>query len=385
METRARAVLFRAGGLGDLLVALPSVSLVRRALAEFHLTLAARPEYGAVLEAAGIVDEVVAFDDPVMAALFAHDGRPIPGAHNVSGSEANGENGAPPVDFGRIADRKSKDPSFREFDLALGWLNRRGGWPDESEWARRGVERAFFVPYDTASGVPMSRNFFDRTFEYLRSSASAPLIARPAGSGEADDETKSEKAERGAKERRIAAPTASQDGLFDDCARLTLGRDLVRRALDSLGLRPLGATGRRLVVHPGSGGRAKRWPLGNFVEVVRRAAARGVEGVLVTGEAEADLEREIARLALPTGWARASRLSAMTLAGLLAASTHYIGNDSGPTHLAAACGASVIAVFVDANLPTWRPFGRTRVLSAAAVERVPLEAALAELDGFLGG
>ena len=50
----------------------------------------------------------------------------------------------------------------------------------------------------------MSRYFFDRTFEYLRSSASAPLIARPAGSGEAADEMKSEKTERCTKERIIA-------------------------------------------------------------------------------------------------------------------------------------------------------------------------------------
>jgi len=383
-KTGRRAVLFRVGGLGDLLVALPAVSLVRRALSGHHLTLAGRPEYGALFEAAGIVDEVVAFDDPVMAALFAHDERPIAGGNKVSGSEANGENSAPPFDFGRRPDRKPRVPSSRAYDLALGWLNQRGGWPDEREWARRGVGRAFFVPHDPTSGVPMSRYFFDRTLEYLRSSASAPFIARPAGPGEEADETKNEKMERSTKERLIAAPTAGQDSLFDDCARLTVGRDLIRKALDSLGLRPLGAMGRRLVVHPGSGGRAKRWPLPNFLEVIRHASARGFEGVLVTGEAEADLEREIARMDLPAGWKRAARLAAETLAGLLAGSTHYIGNDSGPTHLAAACGVSAIALFRDANLPAWRPFGRTRVLSAPDVETIPLEAVAAGMGGFLG-
>ena len=84
MKTTSRAILFRVGGLGDLLVALPALSLVRRGLPAVRLTLAARPEYGALFKAAGIVDEVVAFDDPVMAALFAHDEKPIAGANKVS-------------------------------------------------------------------------------------------------------------------------------------------------------------------------------------------------------------------------------------------------------------------------------------------------------------
>jgi ADP-heptose:LPS heptosyltransferase len=328
MTPVSRAILFRVGGLGDLLVALPSVSLVRRSLPDSRLTLVGRPEYARLLKQAGIVDEVEAFDDPGMAAVFARDD-----ARVRSRAEAGEE-------------RAAGVASLAGFDLALGWLNRRGEWPAEEWWRRQGIGRAFFAFHESGAAAPMSRFFFDRTREFF-------ALSHP-------------------------------DDQFDECARLTLGRGLVERALDSLGLRPLGAAGRRLVVHPGSGGRAKRWPLRNFMAIVEQAAARGLEGVLVTGEAEADIESEIRRTALPAGWSRAACLDAETLAGLLAGSTHYVGNDSGPTHLAAACGASVIAIFRDASLPDWRPFGRARVLSAPAVEQVPLEAVRAALDDSLG-
>jgi ADP-heptose:LPS heptosyltransferase len=179
----------------------------------------------------------------------------------------------------------------------------------------------------------------------------------------------------------MAAPGA--DKLFDECARLALPGELRKKALGDLCLRELAKNEKRLVVHPGSGGRAKRWPLSNFIEVIRRAASRGVEGVLVTGEAEADLETSLRGLKLPAGWVRVSRLPAQTLAGLVAESTHYLGNDSGPTHLAAACGASVLALFREDNLPAWRPFGQTRVLAAASMAGIPLDDVLVAFDDFL--
>ncbi|HYA49104.1 MAG TPA: glycosyltransferase family 9 protein [Burkholderiales bacterium] len=334
MKTVPRAILFRVGGLGDLLVALPAISLVRRSLPGFRLTLAGRTEYAGLLKHARVVDEVVPFDGPGMAAVFGRQ------AAARAGRDGGGGQGA------------SSAGSLAGFELAMGWLNQRTEWPAERWWREHGVSHAFFVPYEAGADVPMSRFFFDRTAEHLRTMAAGPPID----------------------------PCGDRGGLFDECARLALGPDLIERALGSLGLRPLGAEERRLIVHPGSGGRAKRWPLRNFIAVVGHAAALGLEGVLVSGEAEADIEAEVARTPLPAGWSRATRLEPGTLAGLVAGSTHYVGNDSGPTHLAAACGASVVAIFRDENLPAWRPFGRTRVLSAPSVDGVALDAVLAALD-----
>jgi hypothetical protein len=341
-----QAVLFRVGGLGDLLVALPAISLVRRGLPGARLTLVGRADYTGLLKRAGVVDEVVAFDDARMSALFADDG-------------ASGAGTRP----------------LAEFDFAFGWLNHGGDWPAAEWWLRQGIGQTFFAAYERGAGVPMSRFFFDRTREHFRTAPNVTSDVAPSVSGGATGPRASADAD--------TVRRSNLDAPFDECARLTFGRDLREKALESLHLRALETNEKRLVIHPGSGGCVKRWPLDNFIDVIGRAASLGLKGVLVTGEAEADIEAELKEFPLPAGWARASRLPAETLAGLLAESTHYIGNDSGPTHLAAACGALVLALFREDNLPAWRPFGRTRVLSSPAVDRIPLAAVLAGLGDFL--
>jgi ADP-heptose:LPS heptosyltransferase len=68
------------------------------------------------------------------------------------------------------------------------------------------------------------------------------------------------------------------------------------------------------------------------------------------------------------------------LLALLAGAAAYLGNDSGPSHLAAALGARTVAVFGPTDLERWAPRGRVRILHASlaslAAERVA--AALAE-------
>ncbi len=131
----------------------------------------------------------------------------------------------------------------------------------------------------------------------------------------------------------------------------------------------LPAGGRFAVVHPGSGGRAKLWPLGNFLEMALRLANAGIPGVFVTGDAEERpaIAGRLETTALPQGWTWARRPPLLGLAGLLAEAPLYLGNDSGITHLAAACGARVTALFLEENVAAWEPYGRTRVLAARSI------------------
>jgi len=69
---------------------------------------------------------------------------------------------------------------------------------------------------------------------------------------------------------------------------------------------------------------------------------------------------------------------AVALARWLAAASVYIGNDSGISHLAAACGAPVIALFGPTNPRVWAPRGRVCVLP---FETPPADVARAAL-GF---
>jgi len=69
-----RILLLRPGGLGDLIITLPSIRLLRRIYPGAVLHLAARREYAAVLEAAGVVDGILDLDDRAMRPFFSEEG-----------------------------------------------------------------------------------------------------------------------------------------------------------------------------------------------------------------------------------------------------------------------------------------------------------------------
>ncbi len=104
------------------------------------------------------------------------------------------------------------------------------------------------------------------------------------------------------------------------------------------------------VIHPFAGSQKKRWPLENFQELARRLqTTMPVEWCAGPGD---DLP----------GARRFSDL--YELARWLASARIYIGNDSGPTHLAAAAGTPVIALFSASDPAAWAPRGpRVTVLS----------------------
>ena len=111
-----------------------------------------------------------------------------------------------------------------------------------------------------------------------------------------------------------------------------------------------------LAVTPGSGAVRKNWPLARFMEVCRwwRGETGGVPVVLL-GPAEEERGMEEA---IPADTARVFKgLSLARLAALLARCNAYVGNDSGPTHLAAGLGVPTVAVFRVTDPREWTPWG----------------------------
>ena len=147
-------------------------------------------------------------------------------------------------------------------------------------------------------------------------------------------------------------------------------------------LRLLGVRGKPHVVHPGSGSPAKRWPAGRFVELIRRWREQGREVVAVIGEADVEeakvLARELPDLPVLAG------LTLTDLAGTLVECAGFLGNDSGITHLAAAVGLPVVALFGPSDADTWAPRGRGGVKVVRApegeLERLTLAEVWAALD-----
>lgn len=111
-----------------------------------------------------------------------------------------------------------------------------------------------------------------------------------------------------------------------------------------------------LAIHPGSGSPAKNWPAERFVDIARRAmAANELDVVIVLGEADDEAARLFDReLPVATYW---RNLTLIDLAHRLAGATHYLGNDSGISHLAAALGLRSTVIFGPSNPDRWAPRG----------------------------
>ena len=132
------------------------------------------------------------------------------------------------------------------------------------------------------------------------------------------------------------------------------------RARDALGAIGVAAARPILLVHPGAGGRDKRWPVERFAETI---AALGDEHALVLHEGPADHEAVAAlaaRLATLGAGGTPARLvepDLLLLAGALAEARAYLGGDSGVSHLAAAVGAAAVIAFPPATRELWAPWG----------------------------
>ena len=109
-----------------------------------------------------------------------------------------------------------------------------------------------------------------------------------------------------------------------------------------------GTAGLDVVIHPGSGGARKNWALKNFETVAGELTRHGRRVWWCKGPAEENL-------APPDPVLPAMTPSA--LARSLASANLYIGNDSGVTHLAAAAGCRVVAVFGPTDPAVWAPRG----------------------------
>jgi ADP-heptose:LPS heptosyltransferase len=137
-----------------------------------------------------------------------------------------------------------------------------------------------------------------------------------------------------------------------------------------------------VVIFPGSGSRAKNWPAARFIELAATLTDRaghssygvphptldderrplpiqgeGKSCVVVLGPAEAALEPVFRQAAVPV----LKNLDLPTVAAVARVASAFVGNDSGVSHLAAAVGASGVAIFGPTDPARWRPRGSGRI------------------------
>jgi heptosyltransferase-2 len=118
--------------------------------------------------------------------------------------------------------------------------------------------------------------------------------------------------------------------------------EAVEQVLRSEGIGPRDAV---LTMSPGSVWPTKCWTREGYAGVVRWASGAGLRPVLVGSPDEEPLCRAISDLAGGGHPVLAGRSTLPELAALLARSRAVVGNDSGASHIAAAVGTPVVAVF----------------------------------------
>lgn len=115
----------------------------------------------------------------------------------------------------------------------------------------------------------------------------------------------------------------------------------------------------RIVVHPFSGSAKKNWPLVHYQELARQRSAEFAVNF--------DGSPRITDLYELGCWLAGARV--------------YIGNDSGITHLAAAVGAPVVALFGPTDPAIWAPRGdRVEVIRREVMEEITVDDVIAAVD-----
>ena len=111
-----------------------------------------------------------------------------------------------------------------------------------------------------------------------------------------------------------------------------------------------------VAVHPGSGGVHKCWPKQNFAGLINELLRAGVRVVVLLGPVEAEAKGDAEKLVFP-GVYNISPGTVGQLAAVLERVDLFVGNDSGPGHVAAAVGTPTVSLFGPTNPVVWRPLG----------------------------
>lgn len=307
-----RYVLIRPGALGDALLALPSLALLRSVRPDAHVTLVARGDVLPLARASTLADTTCDWSSAAWAALFAREPR------SAASDEAR---------------------AVIQGATVVAWLTDADGTAARNlaAWgARQVVIEPGRPPVD---GLPGDKRALREHMALLLARTLAPVL--------------------------LAVPD-TVEGLAADMPPLRAdagGESTAERAWQALGL----PQGRVVALHAGSGGVAKRWPARNFAELARRLIADAWQPLLIEGPADAEVTAAVmaalGQLGREVPVARGLEVAA--LAALLRRCAGFAGNDSGVSHLAALAGVPTLALFGPSDPARWAPLGpHVRVVRA---------------------
>lgn len=118
-----------------------------------------------------------------------------------------------------------------------------------------------------------------------------------------------------------------------------------------------------IAIHPGSGSRQKCWPVGRYAELILRLKDKiDAQIIVISGPADSEIIEKL-KSKVNDKIVIVDQLSLPNLAAVIKKCNLFIGNDSGITHIAAAVGTPVIAIYGATDPEVWGPRGvRVRIL-----------------------
>ncbi|HEX6818100.1 MAG TPA: glycosyltransferase family 9 protein [Ktedonobacterales bacterium] len=299
-EVHPRIVLIRPGALGDALLTLPALAVLRRERPEVRVTLITRRDVLPLVKASALADDTHAYDLPAWSALFT-DG-PI-----------------------------SVDPLAHltfEGATVVAWM------PDPTGAIATNLRALGAVQVQMASPRPLPD---EREHMALRLAEAL----RPLG---------------------VTIPP-TREALVELLPEIQIAESDSRdvRSLWEV-LVPWDTVQSVVALHPGSGGAAKRWPPDAFAALAQEVSTMGMQPLLIEGPQDSTVCHEVltaAKTMLPV----ARGLSVASLATILRRCVAYVGNDSGVSHLAGLLGVPALALFGPTDPALWAPLGpHVRVL-----------------------
>jgi len=121
-----------------------------------------------------------------------------------------------------------------------------------------------------------------------------------------------------------------------------------------------------VVIHPFASAPDKTWPADRFLEVASRLS--GLEPVFLAGPADGTSPFEKFRVWKNEPLARVK--------SLISGAALFVGNDSGPAHIAAAFGIPAVVLFGASDPVTWAPW-RTDAVVLTGLDRISVDDVLA--------
>ncbi len=145
-----------------------------------------------------------------------------------------------------------------------------------------------------------------------------------------------------------------------------------------------GSGGKNYVgMFPGAGHPSRQWPLSNFAQLARTVSAQNYVPVVFLGPEE-ESASNLVRSTFPDETIIVEKLD---VSGFIAAVSNveiFVGNDTGPVHLAAAAGVPVV-LLLDARAPkTYLPLSdNLNVVSGAVISEITVGQVLASVASML--